>query len=82
MKSVCRSHNGNSDDDRTSNSITVVENFHDLGTQVIQRIGDVEAIRIVEGFVARVHPGGVPAKSLWPSGLQFCSQYCQIQKAC
>ena len=48
----------------TGNSISVVETFNDFGTEVVYRIGNVEAVRVEEGFVGRVHAGGVPAKYL------------------
>lgn len=66
IRSACRSHPKNSDGCLTSNSVSVVETFDDFWTQIIQGLSDVEAIRIVKGFVGRVHPCGVPAKSLWP----------------
>ena len=48
----------------TGNSISVVKTFNDFWAEVVYRIGNVEAIRVVEGFVSRVHTGGVPAKYL------------------
>ena len=48
----------------TGNSISVVETFNDFGAEVVCRIDNVEAIRIVEGFVGRVHTGGIPAECL------------------
>ena len=48
----------------TGNSISVVETFNDFWAEVVYRIGNVEAMRVVEGFVGRVHPRGVPAEYL------------------
>lgn len=48
----------------TGNSISVIETFNDFWAEVIYRIGNTEAIRVVEGFVGGVHTGGVPAEHL------------------
>ena len=50
----------------TSNSVSVVETFYDFWAEIVKRVGNVEAIRIVKGFVGRAYAGGVPAKSLRP----------------
>ena len=48
----------------TGDSVSVVETFNDFGAEVVYRIGNVEAVRVEEGFVGRVHTGGVPAEYL------------------
>ena len=63
--SADRSQPNNSDDCLTGDSVSVVETFDNFWTQIVQRIGDVEAIRVVKRFVGRVHPSSIPAKRFW-----------------
>ena len=48
----------------TGDSIGVIITFNDFGAEVVCRVGNVEAIGVVEGFVGRIQTGGVPAKYL------------------
>ena len=66
IESACSLFRADRSVDRlTSYSVSVVEAFDDFWTEIVQWIGDVEAIRIVKGFVSRVHTSSVPAESLW-----------------
>ena len=49
----------------TSDSVSVVITFHDLWTQIVYRVGDIETIRSVKGLVSRTQPSSVPAEYLW-----------------
>ena len=49
---------------RTGDSVRIVETFHDFGAQVVEWVGDVEAVLVVEGLVGGIHTRGVPAENL------------------
>ena len=51
----------------TGDSVSVIVTLHNFWAQIVQRIGDIEAIRIVECCVRRVDPGRVPAELLGPN---------------
>ena len=59
-------HPGKKQGRLTSDSVGVVETLNHFWAQVVQGVGDIEAIRIVECFVRRVDPGRVPAELLGP----------------
>ena len=50
----------------TSDSVSVVETFNNFWAEIVQWIGNVEAMRIVKRFVGRAQAGGVPAERLGP----------------